>query len=337
MPNEDQKHEVFLAPARKETNTEIATKLETLVAEAKEIAAAGVPWNTRRAYRSQWEAFVVWCRTHSVPFLPTTGEVLVLYLTDRSKELAVSSLGVALAAITVAHREAGQTDWAATDLPGVRVFMRGLRRTKGKAPNKKEAFRLEDLARGLPKGDSYKAVRDRAILLLGFFSAMRRSELAVLECEDLKLIPTGMRIYVHRSKGDKDSTGQIISVPELLDQPELCPVRAVQDWLDVAEIEDGYLFRSAHKAKGISHIPAQAIANVVKKAASRAGFDAKDFAAHSLRSGFATSAAASDAEERDIMKVTRHRSERMVREYIQEGQLGTHHPGRLIAESLKKT
>lgn len=310
--------------------TALTTKMAELEQTAKQIVAAGVPENTRRTYRSQWQTFLVWCREHDQPSLPTTGSALVLFLTDRSREVKVSSLNVALAAITVAHRESGLTDWAASDLPGVRVFMRGLRRQKGKPPKKKEPLRFADLVRGLPQGEGTKAVRDRAILLLGFFSAMRRSEIAGLELDDVKFIPQGLRVMVRNSKTDKNAEGQTIVIPEL-DNKEVCPVQALRAWLDLRQAPSEALFVSLRSGL---HLPDQAIARIVKAAAKRAGFNPRDFGAHSLRAGFATSAAEVEAEERDIMRVTRHRSERTVREYIHEGQAGSHHPGKKIAEVL---
>lgn len=314
---------------------EIATKMSDLAAKAREIVAEGVPANTRRTYRSQWINFTAWCLQHHRQALPTTAETLILFLTDRSLEVKVASLEVALAAITVAHREAGLTDWAATDLPGVRAFMRGLRRKKAQAPAKKEAFRLTDLAKGLPQGDDLNLVQERAILLLGFFSAMRRSELVNLNVDDVKLIPSGLRILVRTSKTDKESQGQVVSVPDLPDQPHLCPVRAVRAWAMArpkTEGEEKPLFISSRSGLRMRD---ENVAHIVKRAAERAGFSPDVFGAHSLRSGFATSAAEAEAEERDIMRVTRHRSEKTVREYIHEAEMGQHHPGRAIAEKLK--
>lgn len=316
-----------------DTTTAMEAKLSSLANEARELVAEGVPANTRRTYRSQWTSFSAWCRQHDQPLLPTTAETLVMYLTDRSREVKVSSLEVALAAITVAHREAGMNDWAATDLQGVRAFMRGLRRKKGQAPEKKEPLRLGDLQRGLPSGSTLELLQERAILLLGFFSAMRRSEITSLELGDLRKVPAGYKLTIWGSKTDKSGTGQVILVPELKEQPEVCPVKALKEWLTRRpETECEYVFLSFRtKLK----LPDENVALMVKRAAERAGFDPKVFAGHSLRSGFATSAAESEAEERDIMRVTRHKSERTVREYIHEAELGAKHPGKRIARALK--
>jgi integrase len=307
----------------------LAARIEQLQAEAQEIIAAGVPRNTRRTYTTQWRGFIAWCGQNDRCALPTTAETLILYLTDRSAVVGVSTLNVALAAITVAHREAGQSDWAATDLPGVRVFMRGLRRTKGKGPKKKQALALGDLARGLPVGDSPKAIRDRALLLTGFFAALRRSELVGLDIEDVEAIPTGLRLAIWHSKTDKGDRGHVVAIPRLDDHPEVCPVRALTRLL--THLEPGPVFTSM---RGGGRLLAGEVAEIVKEAAERAGFEPHRFAGHSLRAGFATDAARARAEERDIMLVTRHRSERTLRGYIQEATLGENHPGLKIAMGI---
>jgi site-specific recombinase XerD len=131
------------------------------------------------------------------------------------------------------------------------------------------------------------------------------------------------------SKTDKKLEGQVVSVPHLPEHPDICPVKALQEWVVIRPAKDDALFTSLRTG---SRLSAQGVARVVKRAAKRAGFDPKDFAAHSLRSGFATSAARADAAERDIMEVTRHTSERTLRGYIHEATLGEKHPGRKIAE-----
>ena len=173
-------------------------------------------------------------------------------------------------------------------------------------------------------------MRDRALLLFGFFSALRRSELVALDVGDLREIPGGLRVFVRESKTDKEGKGQIISVPAVPRASHVCPVKAVTSWLKLSEAKEGPLFtrRAGQRLSG------QAVGAVVKAAAARAGFDPDEFGAHSLRSGFATSAAAASVEERDIMNITRHRSERTVREYIQEGLLGQSHPGHKIAQAM---
>ena len=320
--------------------TQLSPHLEEVAEEARQIIAAGVPENTRRTYRSQWTTFCGWCQQHDRCPLPASGETVVLFLTDRSRAVKVSSLEVGLAAITVAHREAGHQDWSATDLPGVRIFMRGLRRKKGSVTRKKNALTYNLLKQALTLGGmdagslTTTDKRDRAILLLGFFSALRRAEISALDVDDISEIPTGLRIAVWGSKTDKKMEGQVVSVPHLPDDPDTCPVIALKAWLkvrgvDSSKAKDRALFTSIRTG---SRLQPQGIARVVKKAAKSIGLDPKDFGAHSLRSGFVTSAAQSDVKERDIMGVTRHTSERTLRGYIHEATLGANHPGKKIVE-----
>lgn len=295
--------------------TQLSAPLQQLADEAREIIAEGVPDNTRRTYQTQWRIFCEWCERHDQAALPASSQTLVLFLTHRAKEVKASTLQVALAAITVAHREAGHPDWKATDQPAVRVFMRGLKRRKGGRVEKKRALLLSDLKVGLPKGDNSKAKRDRALLLVGFFSAMRRSELVALNHDDVEAADGGYLLHIRTSKTDKDSEGQTVALPVLADK-DLCPVRALDDWVAEQAMPTGPLFTSL---RGGTRLRASTVAAVVKAAARQAGFDPADYAAHSLRSGFVTTAALADVDERRIMKVTRHRSERTVRGYMQDG------------------
>lgn len=308
-----------------------SSHLADLAQEAADILAEGIPENTKRTYRTQWRLFREWCMMHDQSCLPARSETLVLYLTERSRTVKVSSLRVALAAITVAHREAGLTDWKATDLQNVRVFLRSLSRKKGTRTQPKKALLFEELCEGLPEGDDLKAVRDRAILLLGFFSAMRRSEISDLDWEDVEWKKDGFVLHIRQSKTDKLSEGQTVPVPKL--EGDTCPLEALELWLKISESGgSGPLFTSL---KSGSRLSAEAIARVVKQAAERAGFDPKLYGGHSLRSGFVTTAAQADVEERSIMRITRHSSVKTVRRYMQEGTDIAKHPAHKILGDKK--
>jgi integrase len=308
----------------------LTTKLQELGEEAREIIAAGVPKNTRRTYNAQWRKFHLWCAEHDRCALPTEAETLILYLTARSHEVKVTTLNVALAAITVAHREAGYADWAATDLQGVRVFMRGLRRTKSTAPEKKAALFLSDIAKGLPSAITPEHAQTRALILVGFFAALRRSELVGLNVTDVEKIPNGYRLMIWHSKTDKTDEGQVVSIPKT--GGLLCPSAALGAWIEQRDVGIEALFTS----RGGGRMTVDTVAFRVKAVARRAGLDPAQYAGHSLRSGFVTEAARHSAGEHEIMKITRHRSERTVRGYIQEGTLGDNHPGLLIAAAFEE-
>jgi site-specific recombinase XerD len=306
---------------------------------AREYIAAGVRQNTSKTYGSALSAYVSWCAEMGLQPIPASGETVVRYLTARAETLKVSSLNVALAAITAAHRETGHgADWSATDLPGVRAFMRGLRRKKaedGETTEKKMYLTLEEIRRGLAGEDTTLTLRARALVLLGFFSALRRSELVLLRVSDVKQIPGGLQLLIRASKTDKDSRGQSVAVPALPDQPDLCPVRAFRAWVAHADRKGtDYVFCRLDDPK--QPMQDRNVAEIVKQVAARAGLDPTQYAGHSLRRGFATAAGQVKAEERKIMQVTRHRSERMVREYIDDGQRIENHPGLQIAAALDK-
>jgi integrase len=164
--------------------------------------------------------------------------------------------------------------------------------------------------------------RDRALVLLGFAGAFRRSELVCLDIEDCSFGKDGLTVMLRRSKTDQDGAGRKIGIP-YGSNPETCPVRTIQAWIEQAVLSDGALFRSINRhgqvqAGGLSGMD---VARVVKKLAERAGLDPAKYAGHSLRAGHATSAAIAGASERSIMKQTGHRSVQMVRRYIRDGSL----------------
>jgi integrase len=164
--------------------------------------------------------------------------------------------------------------------------------------------------------------RDRALILLGFAGAFRRSELVRLDVDDCAFGKDGLTVTLRRSKSDQDGAGRKIGIP-YGSNPETCPVRSMQAWMEAAGINAGPVFRSINrhgqvKAARLSGID---VARVVKKLVERAGLDPAKYAGHSLRAGHATSAAIAGASERSIMNQTGHKSVQMVRRYIREGTL----------------
>jgi integrase len=201
--------------------------------------------------------------------------------------------------------------------------MKGIRRTKGTAPVQKAAALTADI---LAMVDATYAgiigARDRAIILLGFAGAFRRSELVGLDAADCAFGKDGLTVMLRRSKIDQEGAGRKIGIPYGAN-PETCPVRTLQAWLEQAAIAEGPLFRSIsrHGKVGLGRLSGIDVARVVKKLAQRAGLDAAKYAGHSLRAGHATTAAIAGASERSIMNQTGHRSVQMVRRYIRDGSL----------------
>jgi integrase len=174
--------------------------------------------------------------------------------------------------------------------------------------------------------DSVTGLRDRALVLLGFAGAFRRSELAALEIADLEAVPEGLRVTVRRSKGDPEGRGQVIPIVR---GTQGCPVAAVGTWLCSAEIQKGPLFRRIRKGARVTSagLTAHSVAQIVKAAAGRAGFDPTGIGGHSLRAGFVTSAAVAGRSLFRIMDVTRHRRVDTLRGYVRRAEEFRDHAG----------
>jgi integrase len=296
-------------------------ELEDLARRAEDYAAAGRSPNTLRAYRAAWAAFEQWCADHHLSSLPAAPETVALYVADHGDRLKASTLQLRLVAVAQAHRIAGHP--APTTHPAVRAVAAGVRRTHGTAPTRKAPLRVEDLRRIdelLPATTA--GTRDRALLLLGFAAALRRSEIVALDVADLELTSAGAVVTIRRSKTDAEARGRRIAVPYGSSE-RTCPVRAIQHWLTAAEITDGAVFRSVDRNGHVRahRLTDQTVARIVKRAASLIGADPTRFGGHSLRAGLATSAAAAGVEERRIAEQTGHRSVTVLRQYIREGEL----------------
>jgi integrase len=201
--------------------------------------------------------------------------------------------------------------------------MKGIRRTKGTAPVQKAATLTEDIRAMIDATDAgIIGARDRALILLGFAGAFRRSELVGFDAEDCAFGKDGLTVTLRKSKTDQTGAGRKIGIP-YGSNPDTCPVRTIQSWLEQAAVTTGPLFRSINRYGHVQpgRLSGIDVARVVKKLVKRAGLDAAKYAGHSLRSGHATSAAIAGASERSIMAQTGHRSVQMVRRYIRDGSL----------------
>lgn len=205
--------------------------------------------------------------------------------------------------------------------------MRGIRRTAGSAPARKAPATIEKiLAMVAEARTDLKGLRDRAILLLGFAGAFRRSELVALNIADLEFCTGGLRVSIRRSKADQEGSGATIAVAR---GSIACPVDAVCAWIRAAKISDGPLFRPVTRTRKLSlrRLSARAVAELVKAYARRAGLKAADFSGHSLRSGFLTSAAARGASIFKMMDVSRHKSIDTLRGYVRDAEMFRDHAG----------
>ncbi|MBZ5674307.1 MAG: site-specific integrase [Acidobacteriia bacterium] len=289
--------------------------------QAREFARHSKAENTLRGYRSDWRDFCKRCQGQGVCPLPASPEAVASYIADCAGRLKVGSIQRRLNAIAEAHKAVGAESPTLAGI--VRNTLKGIKRMLGTAPVQKAPALTADIRAMVDVTvDGLIGLRDRALILLGFAGAFRRSELVGLNVDDCSFGKDGLTVTLRRSKTDQEGQGRRIGIP-YGSNPDTCPVRTLQTWLEQTGIADGPLFRSLNRHGMVQphRLSSGDVARIVKKLAKRSGLDPAIYAGHSLRSGHATSAAASGASERSIMLQTGHRSVQMVRRYIREGNL----------------
>src|SRR5215813_1516193 len=300
---------------------ELAADLDRAVDLARQEKAPA----TRRAYGSDFRIFEAWCAGRGTTALPATAETVAAFLAaEVERGIRPSTIGRRVAAVRYAHKLAGHA--VPTDDERVKATVRGIRRSLGTAPRKKTPATAERvIAMTLATGDGVKALRDRALLLLGFAGAFRRSELVALDCEDIEETEAGLKITIRKSKTDQEGAGATIAI---VPGSVACPVAALKAWRDAAGISSGPVFRSVRKGGKVgSRLSAQSVADVVKAAAENVGLDPALFAGHSLRAGFLTSAAKRGASVFKMMDQSRHRSVDTLRGYVRDAEIFKDHAG----------
>lgn len=302
-------------PATSDELRRIADEARGYMAQAKAPA-------TLRAYRSDWAHFSGWCAGQGLEALPAAPETVALYLTDLAGVKAPATLQRRITSISQAHQAAGHEP--PTRAMVVRETWRGIRRTFGTASQGKAPARTAEIRSMVATLDDARlaGVRDRALLLIGFAGALRRSELVALDVADLVENGDGLVVTIRRSKTDQEGAGEQLGLPYGSD-PATCPVRALRAWLAASGIDSGPVFRpiSRHGAMADRRLSDRAVADVVKRTAKAAGLDPRAYAGHSLRAGLITSAAEAGVLERDIMRHSRHKSVPVMRRYIRGATL----------------
>ena len=295
------------------------------IAAAVDLAKAEKAASTRKAYGTDFRIFREWCDARGVPSLPAAPETVAAYLAAHASTSKASTLGRRIAAIRYAHRLAGHA--IPTDAEGVKATMRGIRRTYGSARVRKApavAGKMLGMVATAP--DKLAGLRDRALLLVGFGGALRRSELVALDVADIQETETGLLVTIRGSNTDQERAGATVAIAR---GDVACPAKALQEWLDAAGIEAGPIFRPIDKGGTVrdSRLTDRSVANIVKAYAKRAGFDASTFSGHSLRAGFLTSAAGKGASIFKMMDVSRHKSVDTLRGYVRDAELFKDHAG----------
>lgn len=280
--------------------------------------------NTIDAYESDWSDFLDWCQFNNNQSFPPSPETIVNYINDLADYAKANTISRRISAISENLNAAGLPANPCTS-PLVKNALRGIRRLKGTFQQGKTPILLEDLEdivdvinESTDMSELQKA-RDKAILLLGFMGAFRRSELSRISIDDITFSAKGMEIFIASSKADQEGQGALVAIP-YIPNDKLCAVKHIRHWIHLSGIKDGPLFRGFTKNGSIrkNALSDKSIAELVKKYVALIGLDPTLYGAHSLRHGFATTAASYGVEERNIMRQTRHHSVNMVRRYINE-------------------
>jgi site-specific recombinase XerD len=330
----------LLGPLSVPNGANRAAELEELSRRAALYATRAKGDGTRRAYRSAWRSFESWCRDLGREPLAADPDTIAMYVVRCADQgFAVSSIRVHLAAIRTAHLLAGLS----VDLrhPRLAMVVEGITRAKGTRPRRQAAPAVPGVLRLMlaarPTPDRPLGARDRAMLLVGFGAALRRSELVALTIGDVETVPgRGLRVLVRRSKTDPHGAGQAIAVWAHPDQPGVCPLAALETWLahrrEAADLDwtasaaaraERPLFCAVTKAGRVTGtgLSDKAVVRLVKQAAADAGLDPDRFSGHSLRAGLATAAGDAGAGLAELMRQTRHKSTEVALGYLRPADL----------------
>ena len=305
---------------------EIITDIKKLQDETLKNLKNSKSVNTVRAYKSDFEDFTLFCIKNGFKSLPTEPKIVSLYLTYlSSKNVRTSTIKRRLVSIGVIHKMKGH--YLDTKHPIIVENFMGIKRLKGISQNRKKPLLINDLkviidVINKQEEPDLKKLRNKALLLLGFAGGFRRNELVSLNLEDLDFVFEGVKINIKRSKTDQFGEGFTKGIPHF-ENYLYCPVKNLKNWLNISKIKKGPIFVRFSKGVNLTNIRLtdQSVVLIIKEYLTKAGVDNKNYSGHSLRSGFATSAAEAGAEERSIMAMTGHKSSEMVRRYIKEANL----------------
>ena len=292
---------------------ELTTALKNLELETLKNLKNSKSENTLRAYKADFRDFSAFCNKNGLNSMPTEPKILSIYLTHLAASSKFSTLKRRIASISVIHKLKGH--YLDTKHPIIMENLHGIKRVRGTNQKAKKPILINDLKMIINKIDEVKQsetkkFRDKAIILIGFAGGFRRSELVNIDYEDLDFVNEGVKIFIKRSKTDQSGEGMIKAIPYFENQ-SYCPVKKLKDWINSNQINSGKIFQLSDKS----------IALIIKKYVLLSGLDPDKYGGHSLRSGFATSAAEFGAEERNIMAMTGHKTTQMVRRYIHEANL----------------
>jgi len=292
--------------------SELITDIKSLEIETLKNLKNSKANNTLRAYQSDYRDFSLFCSKNGLSSMPTQPKIIALYITHLSKFSKFSTLKRRIASISVIHKLKGH--YLDTKHPIIMENLHGIKRTLGSRQKAKKPLLINNLKKIIKAIDQEKKERDRdrALILIGFAGGFRRSELVSILKEDVELVDEGLKILIKKSKTDQSGEGSVKAIPYFQNQ-EFCPVIALKKYMSLKKFNSN--------SEKIFKLSDKSVALIIKKYAQIAGLDPTKYAGHSLRSGFATTAAEFGAEERNIMTMTGHKTTQMVRRYIQEANL----------------
>jgi site-specific recombinase XerD len=295
---------------------------EIMVEEIKDYIKRSKSENTRKAYRTDWKDFDGWCKTKGLNSLPAMPVTIASYLIYLSKTHKAATLERKLISIRQAHSMAGKpldkNDCC------VRDTLKGIKNTIGTSQTMKAPIITEDL-RSMVQfcDDDLRGKRDRALFLIGFAGAFRRSELVSLKREDLNFNKNGLEITLRRSKTDQEGKGQIVPIP-YGSNPDTCPVRSLKSWLEESNIVSGYIFRGVDKHGNINSngLTPTAVGLIIKKN-GHINDRKEEYGGHSLRAGFCTQAAINNVSVHSSMRQARQKKVETHQKYIRIANMWT--------------
>jgi site-specific recombinase XerD len=304
---------------------ELLTDVKKLHDETLENLKSSKANNTLRAYKSDFNDFGAFCAKHGFSSMPTEPKVVSLYLTYLSANSKISTLRRRLVSIGVVHKLKGH--YLDTKHPVIIENLMGIKRKKGSIQIGKKPILINHLKQIInvideEKIEKIKKLRNRTLILIGFGGGFRRTELISIDHEDIDLVEEGVKITLRRSKTDQFGEGLVKGLPYFTNE-KYCPVTSLKNWLNLSKIKTGPIFRRFTKGSILtSHrLTDQSVALIIKDCLKLAGIENQNFSGHSLRSGFATVAADSGADERSIMAMTGHKTTQMVRRYIRDANI----------------
>jgi len=305
---------------------DLVTDLKSLQDETLKNLKNSKALNTVRAYKSDFKDFGLFCVKNGFKNLPTDPKIVSLYLTYLSSiNIKISTIKRRLVSIGVIHKMKGY--YLDTKHPVIIENLMGIKRRKGVNQKGKKPILINELKQIIEvinkeNAPEMKKMRNKTLLLIGFAGGFRRNELISLDLEDIEFVFEGVKIRLNKSKTDQFGEGFVKGIPHF--QNSLyCPVTSLKRWINFSKIKKGPIFTRFSKGSKITNVRLtdQSVALIIKEYLLKAGIDNKNYSGHSLRSGFATSAAEAGAEERSIMAITGHKSTEMVRRYIKEANL----------------